>query len=125
MKVKNIGKYIICFIIVCFLMIIMILILSYFNKDKLFVKILKGNVKDIGRVSVVYIFDISKFFYEEVIISKNGVRNNINLKLRIRNDYLNIDKKYSDFVNDKGKEFIYKDDLNIGEVYIFVKFDLV
>ncbi|HDF2761296.1 TPA: hypothetical protein PC428_001496, partial [Clostridioides difficile] len=125
MKAKNIGKYTICFIIVCFLMITMTLILSYFNKDKLSVKTLKGNVKDIGRVSVVYTPNISKFSYEEVIISKNGVRNNTNPKSRIRNDYLNIDKKYSDFVNDKGKEFIYKDDLNIGEAYTSVKSDLV
>ncbi|WP_131036316.1 hypothetical protein [Clostridioides difficile] len=125
MKAKNIGKYTICFIIVCFLMITMTLILSYFNKDKLSVKTLKGNVKDIGRVSVVYTPNISKFSYEEVIISKNGVRNNKNPKSRIRNDYLNIDKKYSDFVNDKGKELIYKDDLNIGEAYTSVKSDLV
>ncbi|HHP5304911.1 TPA: hypothetical protein ACSB7T_003865, partial [Clostridioides difficile] len=103
----------------------MTLILSYFNKDKLSVKTLKGNVKDIGRVSVVYTPNISKFSYEEVIISKNGVRNNKNPKSRIRNDYLNIDKKYSDFVNDKGKELIYKDDLNIGEAYTSVKSDLV
>ncbi|MCI0947062.1 hypothetical protein KLJ98_03415 [Clostridioides difficile] len=123
MKAKNIGKYTICFIIVCFLMITMTLILSYFNKDKLSVKTLKGNVKDIGRVSVVYTPNISKFSYEEVIISKNGVRNNKNPKSRIRNDYLNIDKKYSDFVNDKGKELIYKDDLNIGEAYTSVKSD--
>ncbi len=73
-------------------MITMTLILSYFNKDKLSVKTLKGNVKDIGRVSVVYTPNISKFSYEEVIISKNGVRNNTNPKSRIRNDYLNIDK---------------------------------
>lgn len=125
MKAKNIGKYTICFIIVCFLMIIMTLILSYFNKDKLSVKTLKGNIKDIGRLSLVYTPNISKFSYEQVIINKNGIRNDTNPKSIIRNDYLNIDKKYSDFINDKGNELIYKDDLNIGEAYTSVKSDLV
>ncbi|MCC0784084.1 hypothetical protein IR152_13575 [Clostridioides sp. ES-S-0108-01] len=124
MKAKNIGKYTICFIIVCFLMIIMTLILSYFNKDKLSVKTLKGNIKDIGRVSLVYTPNIGKFSYEEVIINRNGIRSDTNPKLRIRNDYLNIDKKYSDFIDDKGNEFTYKDYLNIGEAYVSAESDL-
>ncbi len=43
-------------------------------------------------MSVVYTPNISKFSYDEVIISKNGVRNNTNPTSIIRNDYLNIDK---------------------------------
>lgn len=124
MKEKNIGKYTICFIIVCLLMIVMTSILSYFNKDKLSVNTLKGNIKDIGKVSLVYTPNINKFSYEEVIVSKNGIKNDTNPKLKIGNDYLNIDKKYSDFINDRGYEFIYKDALNIGEAYTSVKSSL-
>ncbi|CZR96997.1 MULTISPECIES: hypothetical protein [Clostridioides] len=121
MKEKNIGKYTICFIIVCLLMIIMTSILSYFNKDKLSVNTLNGNIKDIGKVSLVYTPNINKFSYEEVIVSKNGIKNDTSPKSRIGNDYLNIDKKYSDFINNKGYEFVYKDDLNIGEAYTYIK----
>lgn len=121
MKEKNIGKYTIYFIIVCLLMIIMTLILSYFNKDKLSVNTLNSNIKDIGKVSLVYTPNISKFSHEEVIVSKNGIKNDTNPKSKIGNDYLNIDKKYSDFINNKGYEFVYKDDLNIGEAYTYVK----
>ncbi|MGS5514319.1 hypothetical protein AB8L61_00005 [Clostridioides difficile] len=121
MKEKNIGKYTICLIIVCLLMIIMTSILSYFNKDKLSVNTLNGNIKDIGKVSLVYTPNINKFSYEEVIVSKNGIKNDTSPKSRIGNDYLNIDKKYSDFINNKGYEFVYKDDLNIGEAYTYIK----
>lgn len=124
MKEKNIGKYTICFIIMCLLMIVMTSILSYFNKDKLSINTLKGNIKDIGKASLVYTPNINKFSYEEVIVSKNGIKNDTNPKLKIRNDYLNIDKKYSDFINDKGFEFLYKDDLNIGEACSSVKSSL-
>ncbi|NMS90063.1 hypothetical protein HGQ85_08970 [Clostridioides difficile] len=121
MKAKNIGKYTIYFIIACLLMIVMTSILSYFNKDKLSINTLKGNIKDIGKVSLVYTPNINKFSYEEVIISKNGIKNDTNPKSKIGNDYLNIDKKYSDFINNRGYEFVYKDNLNIGEAYTSIK----
>lgn len=121
MREKKLGKYTICFIIVCLLMVIMTLVLSYINKNKLSIRTLNGNIKDMGRVSLVYTPNISKYAYEEVIINKKGTRNNTNPKTKIGNDYLHIDKKYSDFIDDKGSEFIYKDDLNIGVAYTATK----
>ncbi|MCC0762018.1 hypothetical protein IR151_03285 [Clostridioides sp. ES-S-0006-03] len=121
MKEKKLGKYTICFITVCLSMIIMTLILSCLSKNKLSIRTLNGNLKDIGRVSLVYTPNISRYTYEEVTISKNGTRNDINPKTKIGNDYLHIDKKYSDFIDDKGIEFIYKDDLNIGVAYTSTK----
>lgn len=121
MREKKLGKYTICFITVCLSMIIMTLILSCLSKNKLSIRTLNGNLKDIGRVSLVYTPNISRYTYEEVTISKNGTRNDINPKTKIGNDYLHIDKKYSDFIDGKGIEFIYKDDLNIGVAYTSTK----
>lgn len=121
MREKKLGKYAICFITVCLSMIILSLILSYINKNKVSIRTLNGNIKDMGRVSLVYTPNISKYTYEEVIINKNGARNDTNPKTKIGNDYLYIDKKYSDIIDDNGSEFIYKDDLNIGVAYTSTK----
>lgn len=121
MREKKLGKYAICFITVCLSMIILSLILSYINKNKLSIRTLNGNIKNMGRVSLVYTPNISKYTYEEVIISNNGTRNDTNPKTKIGNDYLHIDKKYSELIDDNGIEFIYKDDLNIGVAYTSTK----
>ncbi|UWD47595.1 hypothetical protein NYR90_13705 [Clostridioides difficile] len=121
MREKKLGKYAICFITVCLSMIILSLILSYINKNKVSIRTLNGNIKDMGRVSLVYTPNISKYTYEEVIINKNGTRNDTHPKTKIGNDYLHIDKKYSDIIDDNGSEFIYKDDLNIGVAYTSTK----
>lgn len=109
-------KYYLKPIIILSTMIIMVLGFNYIAKYKVDVKTIKGDIKNIGDVSLVYTPAVKDFKKEEIVISKDGIKNYSKKEYPIGRDFIDIDKEYSQFSKGKYSDFIYQNDEYIGSV---------
>lgn len=111
-------KYYIKPIIILSAMVVMVLGLNYISKDKVDIKIIQGDIKNIGGISLVYTPAVKDFKREEIVISKDGIKSNIKSDYVIGRDFIDIDKEHSSFLKWKYECDAYENDEYIGLSYI-------
>lgn len=92
------------------LMIIMVITLSIGTDNKVELKTISGNIKEMSDVSLVYTPAIKDLKKEEIYIGKDGIKSIEKNKYVIGRNYLDIDKEHSDFL-----KFVYSFSSNVFE----------
>jgi len=109
-------KHYLSLVTIVTLMVIMVSILSYNNRKKIEVEVLKGNNKDLGDISLVYTPGNSSLDKNDVVLSKNGIENKFKVQKQIYRDYIEIDKKYSSFIKWDSEDSFYENEKYIGKI---------
>ena len=116
------SKFKLSVVHIMIMMIFMISILSYINKDKLDIDIIKGNNEALGDVNLIYHPGNSVLNTTNIELSKDGIKNKFNLKENNYRDYLDIDKRYSKIVKYSSDVF-YQNKYYIGNLTFYHDFE--
>ena len=99
-------------------MLIMVVAFNTMSNNKVDIKTIKGNIKELDDISVVYTPAIKDLKKEEIVINKDGITSIIKSESTIGRDFIKSSSEHNDIVKDKFVETIYENEDYIGIIDI-------
>lgn len=97
-------------------MLVMVGIYSFMAKDKLDIKTVKGDISELGDISLVYTPAIKDLKKEEIVISKDGVKSVIKSDYTIGRDFIKSSSDDNDVLKFQFVQEIYENEESIGVI---------